>query len=239
MPTLYLVFVITLYLFRSMIDLYLDVKDNKMSLPFEKKSHLLTAFVTYVDPMVTCHVGEQNTNPVLLLKISNMLRNEFTRLVKGQEKIKNSSSISNFLCCYVLFEYLFAGVKALQDAVEELLEHQDLCERLDCSDAFVYTGLLLKHHSETEYENFAVCKNILERCSRTYGNNSLLNSLLMTVTQNGLDSLHIRRYYENIIEHNDDVVPWLHALKYELNRLKFVSPIPSAEQVLLLSFFPT
>lgn len=218
---------------RSMIDLHLLDSSNKeidirVSSGIKKQVlQILCAFVTENELDLSI-----NANTVDLLKVCSLLKSEHAQLLNKRDLL--NSKERDFLCCYIVFEYFFNGFESLHTACKEVLEFSSRTKQHEgFVDIFLHALVLMHSHCKCNYECFSIYKTTLESCFEQYPNNTSLNNLFINVKQHGLDSLHARRFYKNLIKHTEALDPWLHAVEYEEQRLKYVSPLPVAESVSL------
>lgn len=125
----------------------------------------------------------------------------------------------------------FLGLTELIRITDELadlyLESADGGNTPDLTDSFFHVLLLLKSFQCAEA--FSAYKRLLEKCINVYPQNQRLNVLYSSMKQFGLSGYKVRRFYDSASKSSEDVTPWLHAIAYEENRMKYTTSQPSID----------
>ena len=209
---------------RNLIELHVDIK--KPDMLSHKKRDIQWLFVAFVEPnqrpSETCEVSH-----VILLKIFSSLKQTFSEIIRElrQSRLLNTpfSMIQDFLCCFILFEYLYNGPNVLQERFSELFSLPPNVVKC-LPDAFVYMLVLFNNFCLSTHLHFSKYKNMILSCMEFYGGHRIFNELFISTYRHGFNSLHARRCYEKIIKANPyDINLWLNAVKYEEARLAFIN----------------
>ena len=159
----------------------------------------------------------------MLLRISAMLKNEFHAVIANSSKPGNSSP-SNFLFCYVVFEYLFNSIDSVFELYKEVKDFygKHNGERNGLSDVFICILQFMQLEASCNYRCFAVYKEILKDVLTFYPEKQIFNQWFVLLNLNGLNSLEARKYYANTCKESETIHSWLNYLTYEKSRLDHV-----------------
>jgi len=212
-------------LVRSMIESKVRVNSEYMMEPIQRdeKSTILNFYLTFLGASKVNQFLCQTPAATDLLKLSSTFQTTFHSVLSTKTSANRYDS--DFIYCYIMFNYLFNGVDYLCDTYDELinLNHGESKLIKALSGVFTLILMILKTEMKTSFHHFAYYKIILEQVLLVFPDNPFFNHWFILLKQNGLNSLHARRIYEKNVKDADSVYPWLYYIKYEEKRLESVA----------------
>nr|XP_047133208.1 nuclear exosome regulator NRDE2 isoform X2 [Hydra vulgaris] len=209
---------------RNLAELLVDI--NKHEELHHKKQDIQKLFVAFVEPNQRLTENSE-VSCVMLLKVYSILKEKLNDIIievnRSQLVSTSFSMIQDFLCCFILFEYLYNGPNILQKRFGEfIIFPPDMVKRLP--DVFMYILVLFNNFCQSTHRHFSEYKNMISDCMQYYGSHPIFNDLFISAYRHGFNSLHARRHYEKIIKENPhDINVWINAVKYEESRLAFIN----------------
>lgn len=195
-----------------------------------KKNILLNVYLVFLQPTEQLCFSASTPKSLQLLKISTLLKNEYTRIQDKPVSEQWTSDEVEFICCYLVFMYLFAGYMAIKNIVENLLfrfeNWKKEINKKNYSDVFKCFLIIMKNDVDKSRENFNSYKSVVERTVKIFPSDELIIGFYTDVKKHSLNSLEVRRTFESLINEDNGLVPWLLYLKYEYKRLDRLTLLP-------------
>ena len=236
-----------LLLYRKVLDLFIGPQKSLWN-----DEQLLNIYLSFLEPESPLDLelaGNKEKNPLKLLKVSTMFKNERSHVLKLPMNQWSRKEV-DFVSCQILFAYLFTGIESFYNTVQEFLnEFKIMLSKIPndekaisftskCLDIFKYIVVISKHSAEIHFEFQSKYKLVLESCMEfNFPTDDFIIEHYLDVKKYGMNSLDVRKTFEHLIKRNDGLVYWLRYIFYEEQRLVSATLIPCEDGVMSLFYF--
>eukprot|EP00111_Clytia_hemisphaerica_P007753 TCONS_00022514-protein len=217
---------------RSLINLFISSHHKNVS---TERSRILNLFCLFYGPTLKeqLHLNEQSPtiNSLTMFKISRHLSEHFENLLATDFTVWKAFE-NDFLSIYVTFVYFYADFGVFTDTLDQILnKYEKSNSGFDYPDPLVYGMLLMREYNELNVGQFRTYSTYLERCFKMFPGNGVIFKFFMDANKVGVNTLNVRKMFDQCTKDRQDITPWLNYIGYEQQRLLITSTVGADHQV--------